>query len=307
VAPAGIALASWALLSYSALSQGTRGDEREKIAQTTATMKRLAAALFGSPGGVGYIGDMGGLPTSLESLAATSGSPSYATSHQGSVGMGFNGPYVTRAGSTSSPFVDSWNTPLALVAGSADVRIRSAGPDRNPATDADNLYYPLAARTTHGTVEAVVTSVPEEGGAATPLDGSAVQVRVYYAASGVETSALATYTGANGTFQLQNVHVGRHYVSVTALTPEDFEVASGADTLALRGKKVSGRFQLVAKTSVALCHQPGNGAGHTLSVSPSAVDAHVDHGDALGACAEDAQNGGSNGNSDSDGKKKNKK
>ena len=288
VAPALIALSSWALLSYSALPQSSRADEREKIAQTTASLKRLTSALFGSANGVGYIGDMGGLPASLEDLSATGGNPAYSTNHQGSVGMGFNGPYLTRAGAASSAFVDAWNSPLALVAANGEVRIRSAGPDRDPASDADNVYYPLSPRTTHGTIEAIVTSVPASGGNPTPLDDTAVEVRVYYAAAGAEASALATYTGANGAFQLQNVHVGRHYVSVTARVPQDFDVSSGADTLALRGKKASARFQLVSRSTVTLCHQPGGGAGQTLSLPSSAADAHLGHGDALGPCGAGA-------------------
>ncbi len=304
LAPVLLALWSWAFLTHSAFSQGTHADEREKIAQTTATMKRLEAALFGTRDGAGYIGDMGRLPASLEELAAPGGSPGYSTNHAGSVGMGFNGPYLTRAGVASSAFVDAWNTPLALVTGSGDVRIRSAGPDRDPTTDADNVYYPLAPRTTHGTIEAIVTSVPEDGGSATPLDDGAVEVRVYYAADGAERSALATYTGSNGTFQLQNVHVGRHHVVVSARTPQDFAMASRADTATLRGKKASLRLQLVSKgpaeepsedqdeerqeeqSEVTLCHRPGGGEGQTLEVATPAVAAHLAHGDALGACTE---------------------
>jgi hypothetical protein len=245
VAPVLVGLSSWALLTCLAFSQSTHADAREKLARTTASMQRLVTALFGSPNSVGYIGDMGGLPASLEELTATGGSPAYSTNHPGSVGMGFNGPYLSRAGSTSSALVDAWNSPLALVAGSGGVRIRSAGPDRNPTTDADNVYYPLAPRTTHGTIEVVVTSVPETGGSATPLDDGEVEVRVYYAVAGTETSALAAYTGANGTFRLQNVHVGRHHVAVSARTPGDFAVASRTDTVTLRGRKASARLQLV--------------------------------------------------------------
>ena len=42
---------------------------------------------------------------------------------------------------------------------------------------------------------------------------------------------------------------------------------------------------------VTLCHK-----GHTLSVSHSAVDAHLNHGDKLGACAPAPPNGGGGGN-----------
>jgi hypothetical protein len=36
---------------------------------------------------------------------------------------------------------------------------------------------------------------------------------------------------------------------------------------------------------VLICHKPDKKGGHTLSVSSSAVPAHLGHGDKLGACA----------------------
>jgi hypothetical protein len=35
---------------------------------------------------------------------------------------------------------------------------------------------------------------------------------------------------------------------------------------------------------VLVCHKPGKKGGHTLSISSSAVPAHLGHGDKLGAC-----------------------
>jgi hypothetical protein len=35
---------------------------------------------------------------------------------------------------------------------------------------------------------------------------------------------------------------------------------------------------------VLICHKPDKKGGHTLSVSASAVPAHLAHGDKLGAC-----------------------
>jgi hypothetical protein len=35
---------------------------------------------------------------------------------------------------------------------------------------------------------------------------------------------------------------------------------------------------------VLICHKPDKKGGHTLSVSSSAVPAHLGHGDKLGAC-----------------------
>jgi hypothetical protein len=48
------------------------------------------------------------------------------------------------------------------------------------------------------------------------------------------------------------------------------------------GAKPSARQNQGWKTTI--CHKPGTRAEQTLTVSPSAVDAHLRHGDHLGAC-----------------------
>ncbi len=40
---------------------------------------------------------------------------------------------------------------------------------------------------------------------------------------------------------------------------------------------------------VTLCHKPGSPAQHTISISASAEDAHLDHGDTSGACPGESE------------------
>ncbi len=246
LALASLALCSSALLAAPVLSQIPRASDSEKRAQTRELLHDVIVALFGERGGLGYIADMGALPASLEDLAAPSGTPSYSTANPGRVGMGFNGPYLPRAGAGTSPLVDAWGTPITLVASGGTLRLRSAGPDRNASTSADNLHVPILPRTTHGIVQVTVTRVPEGGGTSTPLDDSDVDVRVYYASHGAQASSPAVYTGTPGVFQLANVHVGRHHVTVAARVPEDYVVATGSDTVSLSGARVQTAIQLTA-------------------------------------------------------------
>ena len=276
----GITLLGSLVLGSDALSQGARGNDLEKRDETQQRMELLAAGIFGSGTGGGYLSDMGRVPAALAELAASSGSPAYSTSNQGSVGMGFNGPYVSRIAASSSQVVDAWGSPIEIVAGTSDLRLRSAGPDRDASTDTDNLYHPVQARTTHGTIEVTVTSIPSSGGAATPLTGSDVTLTVYYASNGAQASTSAAYTGSGGVFRAQNVHVGRHYVSVTATTPADYSVSTRSDVVALRGRKVSASLQLTQADPVTVCH-----SSVTTSVTPSTLQAHLGHGDTQGACA----------------------
>ena len=40
---------------------------------------------------------------------------------------------------------------------------------------------------------------------------------------------------------------------------------------------------------VIICHKPGSSAQHTISISASAEDAHLDHGDSSGVCPGDSE------------------
>jgi len=266
-----------------------KGSEFEKREQTRALMQRLLRGVFGDARSVGYLGDMGSLPTALESLAARVGSPSYSTAHPGSVGMGFNGPYAASSGMRAGVYVDAWGTPISIETSGNTVRLVSAGPDRDPATLSDNVVVPLAPKTTHGNLEIEVICIDSDGGVVGSLSDTDVQVRVYSSSDGAETSSSATYSSASESFTAADLHLGRHYVTVSALNSEDYDVATDATVGWLRGRGGRVRLHLELKgeaddPKVTLCHKPASKNPKTLEVPASAVTAHLGHGDSEGAC-----------------------
>jgi hypothetical protein len=45
-------------------------------------------------------------------------------------------------------------------------------------------------------------------------------------------------------------------------------------------------FAIAAQNKVELCHRPGTPAEHTIQVAESAIQAHLNHGDTIGACGD---------------------
>jgi len=258
-----------------------------KRARTRELMQLLLSGIFGGGNSVGYLGDMGAAPASLADLAAASGSPAYSSGNAGGVGMGYGGPYVSRPGASAASFVDAWGSPLAIEATAGALRLRSAGPDRDPATQADNVYLPLEPRTTHGGIEVEVTAMTFDGAVAGLLDATEVAVSVYFAAAGSEATAAATYAAGTQTFTRSGVHLGRHYVRASALTPTDFSVASADQVVWLKGRTVRAQLRLVLAEGggTLVCHDPAGPSPETQTVTSSALSAHLAHGDVAGACA----------------------
>jgi hypothetical protein len=270
------------LLALHALADAPREDPgARQRQQTRELLQRLARGLFGARSS-GYIADMGRLPESLADLAAPSGTPLYSTGHGGGVGMGYDGPYVRRAGETGTAFVDAWGTPIDLLASGGAVQLRSAGPDRDPSTIADNLLHPPQPRPYLGTVAVEIIAVPPSDGPGTPLDGTYATVDIAYASDGAEATAAATYRPASGRFELTGVHVGRHYVVARATVPPANIEAVGTALVDLRGARAHATIQLRPVQTTVVCHVA---SGTTLSLESSGASAHLAHGDTLGICA----------------------
>jgi hypothetical protein len=281
-----LALALLACLAWPASAHaqaGTRDADLEKREQTLRTLRALAEGIFGSGDSVGYLADMGALPTDLVDLAPAAGNPPYSTAHQGQVGMGYDGPYVARAGAPGQAFLDAWNTPIQLVTTATTAQLLSGGPDRDVATTTDNVVFPAAPRLTHGVVEVRVESVASDGTGLQDEDGGSVAVTVYYARNGAQTSALASESG--GRFRASAMHLGPHCVVASALVPANFETASATDVVMLRGGKAKTALRLVRKAGgTTICHKPNSKNAKTMVVDAGALGGHTKHGDTLGAC-----------------------
>lgn len=112
-----------------------------RVAATRRDMQRLHRAMIGDPdaGNFGFVGDMGRLPRDLTELVERGGNIAYHHDSTYSVGMGWNGPYLSECES-GDPAVDAFGTPYAL-GRHYPGQIQSAGPDGRFDTD-DDIYVP---------------------------------------------------------------------------------------------------------------------------------------------------------------------
>ncbi len=265
--------------------------EMAKRQQTLERLQGLLRGIVGDASKVGYLGDMGAVPESLAALVAASEAPGYSTANRGFVGMGFNGPYAPAAGMVGGQYVDAWGSPIVLEMGDAAVRLRSAGPDRDFDTAQDDVVFPVGMKTTHGRIEVEVVAVDPDGSQIGLLDDGDVLVRVYSAASGIETSALASHAAGANRFSLDDVHLGRHYVEAVGLDGTDYSSIAVGDVLWLKGRAARLKLSLVLEadtdTGTVICHKPDGPQPRTKTVHKASLDAHLGHGDALGPCADD--------------------
>ncbi|MGH0029908.1 MAG: type II secretion system protein [Myxococcota bacterium] len=187
--------------------------EQQRRAKTRATLEQLATALVGRPGSddFGYLGDMGGLPPTLEDLNSAAGKPAYAFGAPG-IGYGYAGPYApTLRPGTANVFVDAWDLPFQF-AGAAQVR--SAGPDRTFG-NADDLVEPAAAPPTTAALVVRVLGLPSGGGPVETLAAPDANVFVSRSNAGsYQEVAMVEPAGGPGPWTSTGLHLGHHGLRV---------------------------------------------------------------------------------------------
>jgi len=191
--------------------------------ETEDQLRAIFTAIRGEPsnGNYGYLGDMGRLPTSLDELV-TQGTQTawHTTSHQGGVGRGWRGPYITRGDALSDLFRDAWGQTLSYSSsGGTAGQITSYGPDGQASTTGDNIVYPVQVPVqTTGTilVTVIVNEIPQPAG---------LTVSVYSTTNGDEgTASTQSTSGGSGVpFRFTVPHgtstiVCTHTVSTTTVT-----------------------------------------------------------------------------------------
>lgn len=201
-----VAVSIVALLAGALAPLAVRQVRSARIDATRERMDQLVAAMAGDAetGDYGYVGEMGGMPPSLDDLNDPTGKPGYATDPNDGIGYGYNGPYAPRAAAPGSPIVDAWN--VAFQYDGATAQLTSAGPDRTFGTP-DDLVRPFNALPTTGDLVVSVLGIPNTGGPAEQLDSTRVDVYVGTSIGGARGElALA---GA-GPFSATGLHTGLH-------------------------------------------------------------------------------------------------
>lgn len=224
----------------------------ERIRATQKRMERAIDAMVGdrARGGYGYLGDLGELPPSLEDLNARGSQPLFAIDAADGIGVGYNGPYVPRAGPEGVALTDAWGTPFEYQPTRA--QLTSAGPDRQIGTD-DDLAFPGVPPITNGNLSISVTGVPNDGGPACLLGEDDANVFVGFSDSGIrEEVQLSGPAGSGGPFTTTAVHIGFHGLRLEG--EGVFVGAAARDVIEVRGGNAQLRATLIQRPgSVPAC------------------------------------------------------
>ena len=206
-----VALAVFSLLVAAVAPTALREIDAGRRRTTRARLEALHRAMVGDPatGDHGYVGDMGGLPTSLAELNQQGAQPAYVIDANDGVGSGWNGPYAAAVAAAGVAPVDAWGVPIAYAP--ANAQVTSAGADRTVGT-ADDLVVPYSPTPTTGNV--IVTVRGFQGGTEVPMTSAQVTVTVGASVTGVRQE-LAT-SGANP-FTRNGVHLGAHGITATGI------------------------------------------------------------------------------------------
>jgi prepilin-type N-terminal cleavage/methylation domain-containing protein len=197
-----------------------------RVAATRSEAEGLHEAMVGAPASdgtrFGFVGDIGRLPNTLAELATQSGLPSYSTSNNRSIGMGWRGPYINSGTSATDYQRDAFGRLFMLNSG----QVRSYGPD-GIANNTDDIVYPPSAPIVTGTVAITVKTI---SGGKTVVDPSGYRVDLYYANDGSE----AVVTDAAGEFTFSNVPMGLHGIRVVKTSNPFVGSVMAEDTIVVR-------------------------------------------------------------------------
>ncbi|HCN19722.1 MAG TPA: hypothetical protein DIS73_05485, partial [Planctomycetia bacterium] len=213
--------------------------------QTLDELEKLRAAIIGDPVTVlnesrtqlGYVGDMGNLPSSLEDLYKKGSQPAYTFNTTKKTGAGWNGPYISPEivehletlktdafgndyDYTTTPFTDS--TTGATVAG----RIRSKGRDGTSDTSDDLSLSFFDSQIKSRIVGQIKDEVGEGVGGAV--------VTINYPSNGVLTSTTTT-SDRFGFYTLDDITYGNRSITIE---PKLVVVAGSADVTGANNNEI---------------------------------------------------------------------
>ncbi len=215
-----------AVLATIAVGVLTSTVDTARFDATTAEMVALEKAIVGDDTlqqnglrtAFGYVGDIGGLPSSLDRLVTQAGEATWAAGPVTGQYMGWHGPYI------GSTFTQNPNDYKTDACGNTYSWTQATGVLTTTCGGQAITRNVLAKF--RGDVTGVVSGA---GGA--PIN--AATVRVYYPSNGSESNASAT-TNATGSYTITNVPIGKHKIRVefggTNYPFQDAVVVPGAGT-----------------------------------------------------------------------------
>ena len=131
-------------------------------------------------------------------------------------------------------------------------------------------------------------------------EGTAVKNGKVYIKSEHLSRQNVGYTDNKGTLIIPDLIVGKKYTIYIDIPSADYQ--SYQDIIVKESNNIIVfELPIVAQEKTIICHKPGTNAENTLTVSESALSAHIEHGDVLGSCSDlDTDNDGVVDNVDTD-------
>jgi prepilin-type N-terminal cleavage/methylation domain-containing protein len=208
-----VAIAAVSILAGAVAPLVVREMNRARLDDTSRRMVRLIDGMVGGSdsGGFGYVGDMGGLPATLEDLRTRGSQTAFSQTGYG-FGVGWNGPYVREAGPLADITEDAWGTAFSY--SSTQAQVQSAGPD-HVLGNGDDLLYPAVAPPTSGILTVTVLGVPSGLQTTIPLTSSEATVSVTISDSG--SSDTVVLAGSGPFYTASAIHVGIHAIVAQGL------------------------------------------------------------------------------------------
>ncbi len=184
--------------------------ETSRVEETKREMEQLAFALIGNPelenNGVrtdfGYVGDVGSLPSGLDSLYTMP--PGYTT---------WNGPYVSRRFKqiTDDYAEDAWGVAYTYTGGTEIISTGSGS----------NIVRKLADSASYLLYNQVTGVVLDNNGAPPGSEKDTVKIELTMPDGTGDMVVRSTYPDAGGYFSLDSIPIGNHDISVIYLPIDD--------------------------------------------------------------------------------------
>jgi prepilin-type N-terminal cleavage/methylation domain-containing protein len=136
-------IALLSILAVLAVDRVASNLDEERFEDTLRRMKDIRKGLVGDPAiktgalrtSFGYIGDVGGIPTAVQGIAALTANPGvpvggWAMDATTRIGLGWNGPYLKAGDSGTDYTKDAWGTNFVYSPAAVPPTLVSLGADR---------------------------------------------------------------------------------------------------------------------------------------------------------------------------------
>lgn len=219
------------IVAVASIGYFTQSSEDARYDQTLTRLLEIKKGLLGdeiaSQDGertsFGYVGDYGGMPSSLDDLVTQGAQPSFTTSSTYSIGSGWAGPYIKDSFGVNAHETDGWGNNFVTSFATSPVTLTSYGADG--VAGGTGFNEDLVMTIPRSFFESTISGFVTNGGV--PIAAPA-EIELYQpdGAGAIETLSTTITTSAGGYFSIPGVTFGKR--AITAYIPS--KVAATSET-----------------------------------------------------------------------------